>query len=135
MSRPKECHQPLLIPLPGSQERESSWPAWVRGPPWSLQIWPGGPRPLGQTDTAAGAQLGLGCSWGGGQLSHVLEENEDPFSIRRRGWLLPGLQEGGLGGLPGRLLEVDGERTFCRATRTPWSLESALKSPWLLWLP
>ena len=90
-----------------TQERESSWPAWVRGPPWSLQIWPGGPRPLGQTDTAAGAQLCLVCSWGGGQLSHVLEENEDPFSIRRRGWLLPGLQEGGLGGLPGRLLEVE----------------------------
>lgn len=33
MSRPKECHQPRLIPLPGSQERESSWPAWVRGLP------------------------------------------------------------------------------------------------------
>lgn len=107
MSPSKECHQPLLIPLLGSQERESSWLAWVRGPPWPLQIWPGGPRPLGQTDTAARAQLCHVCSWGGGQLSYVLEENEDPFSIRSAACLLPGLQEGGLGGLLGCQLEVE----------------------------
>ena len=67
------------------------------------------------------------CGWGGGQLPHVLEENEDPFSIRSGGCRLPVLQEGGLGGLRGRRLEVERrEKTFCRATRTPLSRVCAL---------
>ena len=62
---------------------------------------------VGVEGSSPRAQLCHVCSWGGGQLSYVLEENEDPFSIRSGACLLPGLQEGGLGGLPGHQLEVE----------------------------